>query len=130
MGWSLDGETTIIDRDTLCREFSLDRVTRKDAILDEEKLDWMNGIYIQNMGAAAWVDEVAPFFIEAGLASAEDIEANRAWFEKLYPLVAERSKHLNDAVEKLSFILRWAERDVDEKSVKKEPAQRRAHAAG
>ena len=119
LGWSLDGETTIIDRDTLCREFSLDRVTRKDAILDEEKLDWMNGIYIQNMGAAAWVDEVAPFFIEAGLASAEDIEANRAWFEKLYPLVAERSKHLNDAIEKLSFIFDGPNVTLDEKSVKK-----------
>lgn len=119
LGWSLDGETTIIDRDTLCREFSLDRVTRKDAILDEEKLDWMNGIYIQNMGAAAWVDEVALFFIEAGLASAEDIEANRAWFEKLYPLVAERSKHLNDAIEKLSFIFDGPNVTLDEKSVKK-----------
>ena len=119
LGWSLDGETTIIDRDTLCREFSLDRVTRKDAILDEEKLDWMNGIYIQNMGAAAWVDEVTPFFIEAGLASAEDIEANRAWFEKLYPLVAERSKHLNDAIEKLSFIFDGPNVTLDEKSVKK-----------
>ena len=119
LGWSLGGETTIIDRDTLCRKFSLDRVTRKDAILDEEKLDWMNGIYIQNMGAAAWVDEVAPFFIEAGLASAEDIEANRAWFEKLYPLVAERSKHLNDAIEKLSFIFDGPNVTLDEKSVKK-----------
>ena len=79
----------------------------------------MNGIYIQNMGAAAWVDEVSPFFIEAGLASAEDIEANREWFEKLYPLVAERSKHLNDAIEKLSFIFDGPNVTLDEKSVKK-----------
>ena len=44
LGWSLDGETTIIDRDTYSAANSaLDRVTRKDAILDEEKLDWMNG---------------------------------------------------------------------------------------
>lgn len=112
MGWSLDGETTIIDRDTLCREFSLDRVTRKDAILDEEKLDWMNGIYIQNMGAAAWVDEVAPFFIEAGLASAEDIEANRAWFEKLYPLVA-RALEASERCDREALVhLRWAKRNA------------------
>ena len=41
LGWSLDGETTIIDRETLCREFSLDRVTKKDAVLrrDEARLD-------------------------------------------------------------------------------------------
>ena len=46
LGWSLDGETTIIPREVLCKEFSLDRITRKDAIFDETKLDWMNGEYI------------------------------------------------------------------------------------
>lgn len=119
LGWSLDGETTIIDRDTLTKNFSLERVTRKDAILDEEKLDWMNGVYIQNMGAAAWVDEVAPFLIEAGLCTAEDIEADHGWFEKLYPLVAERSKRLGDAVEKLSFLFDGPNVTLDEKSVQK-----------
>lgn len=119
LGWSLDGETTIIDRDTLTKNFSLARITRKDAILDEEKLDWMNGVYIQNMGARAWVDAVAPFFIEAGLCTAEDIQQDHAWFEKLYPLVAERSKRLGEAVEKLSFIFDGPNVTLDEKSVKK-----------
>jgi glutamyl-tRNA synthetase len=119
LGWSLDGETTIIDRDTLTKHFSLDRVTRKDAILDDEKLDWMNGVYIQNMGAAAWVDAVAPFFIEAGLASAEEIEQNHDWFEKLYPLVSERMKRLTEAPEKLAFIFDGPSVTLDEKSVAK-----------
>ena len=56
LGWSLDGETTIIPREVLCKEFSLKRITRKDAIFDETKLDWMNGEYIKAMGAKAWVD--------------------------------------------------------------------------
>lgn len=119
LGWSLDGETTIIDRDTLTSNFSLDRVTRKDAILDDEKLDWMNGVYIQNMGAAAWVDAVAPFLIEAGLTTAEEIEQNHAWFEKLYPLVAERMKRLTEAPEKLAFIFDGPNVTLDEKSVNK-----------
>ena len=55
LGWSLDGETTLIDRATLCERFSLDRVTKKDAVFDETKLDWMNGQYIKDMGANAWV---------------------------------------------------------------------------
>ena len=119
LGWSLDGETTIIDRDTLTSNFTLDRVTRKDAILDDEKLDWMNGVYIQNMGAAAWVDEVAPFLIDAGLCTAEDIEQDHEWFEKLYPLVAERMKRLTEAPEKLAFIFDGPNVTLDEKSVNK-----------
>ena len=103
----------------LCKEFSLDRITRKDAIFDETKLDWMNGEYIKSMGASAWVDAVAPFMVEAGLTSTEDIQTNHAWFEKLYPLVAERMKRLAEAPEKLSFIFDGPNVTLDEKSVQK-----------
>ena len=119
LGWSLDGETTIIPTDVLCREFSLDRITRKDAIFDETKLDWMNGEYIKAMGASAWVNAVAPFLIDAGLTTQEKIEANRDWYEKLYPLVAERMKRLTEAPEKLAFIFDGPNVTLDEKSVQK-----------
>lgn len=119
LGWSLDGETTIIPTDVLCREFSLDRITRKDAIFDETKLDWMNGEYIKAMGASAWVNAVAPFLIDAGLTTQEKIEASRNWYEKLYPLVAERMKRLTEAPEKLAFIFDGPNVTLDEKSVQK-----------
>ncbi len=72
LGWSLDGETTIIDRATLCSEFSLERVTKSDAVFDEAKLAWMNGQYIKTMGADAWVEASAPW-IAAARAAGEDI---------------------------------------------------------
>ena len=65
LGWSLDGDTTIIDRETLCREFSLDRVTKKDAVFDETKLKWMNAQYIKDMGASAWVQASKPWLAQA-----------------------------------------------------------------
>lgn len=119
LGWSLDGETTIIPREVLCKEFSLERITRKDAIFDETKLDWMNGEYIKAMGAKAWVYAVSPFLIEAGLATKEAIKENEEWFEKLYPLVAERMKRLTEAPEKLAFIFDGPTVKLDEKSVQK-----------
>ena len=65
LGWSLDGETTIMSRDVICSEFSLDRITKKDAIFDETKLSWMNGQYIQKMGAAEWVELSKPWLARA-----------------------------------------------------------------
>ena len=65
LGWSLDGETTIIPRDVLCREFSLERITKKDAVFDEKKLDWMNGQYIQHMGAGEWLKNSMPWLAAA-----------------------------------------------------------------
>lgn len=119
LGWSLDGETTIIPREVLCKEFSLERITRKDAIFDETKLDWMNGEYIKAMGAKAWVDAVSPFLIEAGITTKEAIKENEEWYEKLYPLVAERMKRLTEAPEKLAFIFDGPTVKLDEKSVQK-----------
>ena len=65
LGWSLDGETTLIGRDVLAREFSLARVTKKDAVFDETKLSWMNGQYIKEMDAGAWVQASRPWLAAA-----------------------------------------------------------------
>ena len=75
LGWSLDGETTIIDRETLCREFSLERVTKKDAVFDEAKLDWMNGQYIQALGAQNWVEASRPWLARAHAAGYPSVQS-------------------------------------------------------
>lgn len=113
LGWSLDGETTIIPREVLCKEFSLARITKKDAVFDEQKLNWMNGQYIQAMGAAQWVEEAAPWLEKAGAAdSSIDLE-------KVYPLISERLEHLDQIPEKLSYLF-WGNKVIlDETSVNK-----------
>lgn len=55
LGWSLDGETTVISRDVLADEFSLSRISKKDAVFDEEKLMWLDGVYIRELDAGAWL---------------------------------------------------------------------------
>ena len=44
LGWSLDGETTIIPRDVLASKFSLDRISKNPATFDPKKLDWVNAL--------------------------------------------------------------------------------------
>ena len=67
LGWSLDGETTIIPPEELCRRFSLDRITKKHSIFDEKKLDWMDGVYIRDMGAEAWVAAAKPWLAQTNI---------------------------------------------------------------
>ncbi|MGI6104864.1 MAG: glutamate--tRNA ligase [Raoultibacter sp.] len=118
LGWSLDGETTIISRDTLIKNFSLDRITKKDAVFDETKLDWMNGVYIRELGPASWVTLSKDWLIEAG-ADPADIEAHPEFFEKLYPLVSERLVRLDEIPEKLAYFF-WGDTvKIDETSAKK-----------
>lgn len=113
LGWSLDGETTIVSRDVLCSEFSLERVTKKDAVFDEQKLDWMNGQYIQAMGAEKWAEESHSWLEKAG-AEHSPIDPT-----KVYPLVAERLEHLDQIPEKLSYLYWGGTVELEEKSVDK-----------
>ncbi|MCL2888975.1 MAG: glutamate--tRNA ligase family protein, partial [Eggerthellaceae bacterium] len=116
LGWSLDGETTVIDRSTLAASFSLSRVTKKDAIFVQEKLDWLNGVYIRELDAAAWVGLARPWLIAAG-ADAADIQARPSWYESLFPLVAQRMQRLDEAAEKLAYMFWGSEVKLDAPSV-------------
>ena len=77
LGWSLDGETTVIPRDVLASKFSLDRISKNPATFDPKKLDWMNAEYINAMDDKTFADEIMlPQLIEAGLID-EGFEADR-----------------------------------------------------
>jgi glutamyl-tRNA synthetase len=151
LGWSLDGESTIIPREVLCREFSLNRITRKDAIFDEVKLDWMNAQYIKAMDRPSWVKASEPWLLRAHargcalesteiveapaedavegdgfalsegqrLAAAADMAARPAFYEALYPLIAEREQRLTECGEKLEYLFWGPNVRLDRKSVDK-----------
>ncbi|WP_124061015.1 glutamate--tRNA ligase [Gordonibacter sp. Marseille-P4307] len=119
LGWSLDGETTIIDREKLCSSFDLDRITKKDAVFDETKLDWMNGVYIREMGQEAFGAVAKPWIERAG-ATDDWFLAHPDWAKQTYPLLSERLTRLDEIPEKLTFLFWGGEvRELDEKSVSK-----------
>lgn len=119
LGWSLDGETTIIDREKLCSSFDLDRITKKDAVFDETKLDWMNGVYIREMGQEAFGAVAKPWIERAG-ATDDWFSAHPDWAKQTYPLLSERLTRLDEIPEKLTFLFWGGEvRELDEKSVSK-----------
>ena len=66
LGWAPDGETTIMSRDELIARFSLERVGSSPATFDYAKLDWMNGIYLRELGAGAYSDELVAFLRDQG----------------------------------------------------------------
>jgi len=117
LGWSLDGETTVIDQKTLVDSFSLDRISKNPAILDTEKLDWLNGVYIRELSPEQFVERALPWLEAAGLADAADVAARPDWYARLVPLVAERVKRLDEVVPTVAFL--FAEPAVDEASREK-----------
>jgi len=103
LGWSLDDSTTLIDRETLVANFSLERVSSKPAVWDSDKLLWMNAQYIMALGEEELALAVAPFLVAEGLMDADDAGA-RDKLLRAAPLIRERIKVLADAVPLLAFL--------------------------
>lgn len=98
LGWSLDGETTIVPRDVLAERFSLDHVSKNPATFDPAKLDWINASYINAMSDAEFADEIMlPELHEAGLVES-GFEADEAWVDALAAIVRPRTKKLGDVM--------------------------------
>lgn len=53
LGWSPGGDQELLLRDALVARFSLERVLKKGAVFDPEKLRWLNGKHIAGMETEA-----------------------------------------------------------------------------
>lgn len=120
LGWSLDGETTVIPRDVLASEFSLERISKNPATFDPKKLDWMNAEYINGMSDSDFADQIMlPELHEAGLIDG-GFEADESWVDALAAIVKPRTKMPADAAVVAAPVFATAQTlEYDEKSVAK-----------
>ena len=118
LGWSLDGETTIIPRDVLAREFSLDHVSKNPATFDPKKLDWIQAEYLRTMENDEFIEQVMrPALAAAGVDAGEH---DAAWWAALAEIVKPRTKFPADVTTVAAPVFATAETlTYDEKSVAK-----------
>ena len=101
LGWSLDGETEVMNTDTIMDNFTLERVGKPAAIFDLDKLQWMNGVYIRQTDDDDLADRILPF-LERGY-PVKLLPIDRDYLLRIIPLVRERLKTLADAPDMLSY---------------------------
>ncbi|MBF4802632.1 MAG: glutamate--tRNA ligase, partial [Lancefieldella parvula] len=124
LGWSLDGETTIVPRDVLASQFSLDHVSKNPAKSDPERLNWINATYLANMDNQTFAKTVLiPELVGAGLepvqgntTDAEEIYATRpSWYDLLSEILRPRITVSPDVIEKSRFLYEGANVTFDQK---------------
>ena len=98
LGWSPGDDQEVFELDDLVRRFDLDGVLKKAAVFDTEKLLWMNGQHIGRTPPERLEPLVTPLLVEAGLATAERLAAEREWYLGLIELLKPRSRSLHDFV--------------------------------
>jgi glutamyl-tRNA synthetase len=102
-GWSYDDHTEIMTREEIVERFTIDRVQPSPARWNPDKLLDMNGIYIRHLSTADLTGRIMPHIQQAGLVSSPPTEQERAYVERLVPLIHERLKELSEAPDLLSF---------------------------
>jgi len=102
VGWSYDDKTEFFTRQELIEKFDLEGVNKSPAAFSYDKLDWMNGTYIRQLGLDELAERLLPFLTGADLATVQRIAL----------LVQERLKKLAEVVELTDFFF-TAELDYD-----------------
>ena len=95
LGWSPGTDEELLGREEMVKQFSLERVLKKGAVFDREKLWWMNGQYIARMDpgerAAALRDRLA-----RDGADPNEIALSREAFRRMAAALAPRSRTLTE----------------------------------
>jgi glutamyl-tRNA synthetase len=104
LGWSLDGETTIIPPEVLKKTFSLERISKNPAVFDQEKLEWMNGAYIRELPPEDLACRMIPWLEKGELATEAASETAPGWLVALARLVSERLKRLDELAPMVRFL--------------------------
>lgn len=61
LGWSPGEDREIVPFEEMIELFSLERVSKRGAVFDSKKLEWMNGQYINSMGDEELFERILPF---------------------------------------------------------------------
>jgi glutamyl-tRNA synthetase len=102
LGWSLDDRTEVISRQELVDNFSLERVSRTAAIFNQDKLLWMNGVYIRSLNLAEFAQRALPF-LDRGLLSEVKRPLSTDYVGQIMPLIQERARTLAEVPELVEF---------------------------
>ena len=124
MGWSYDDHSEFFPIEDLIEKFSTEKLSPSPAAVNFSKLDHFNGLYIRSLSTDELAEQLLPFFTKAG------INTDTTEIKVLVPLIQERSRTLDEAVDMAGFFFQSdIHPEPSELVGKKMSAQDSAHAA-
>ena len=93
MGWSMPDEREVFSVAEMTAQFDIKRVSVRGPVFDIAKLDWLNGQYIQALGADEFMDRVGAWAL------------NRDNLAPLAPLLQQRTRRFADLLRQVDYLL-------------------------
>jgi glutamyl-tRNA synthetase len=97
LGWNPKTEREIFSLNELAEEFDVAKLNKAGAILDTEKLDWMNSVYIRQRNTQELVALCRPYLEKYKNNLSDD------YLAKIIAVEKERMKKLSDIAENVDF---------------------------
>lgn len=115
LGWNPKGDQEIYTLDELIKYFDLGGVNKSGAVLNQEKLYWINGEYIRKKSLKELTELCVPYLTEANLVkeqfgkyliveTSEIVE--KSYLENILSLEQERMKRLDEAPQLTAFFFK------------------------
>lgn len=110
LGWSPGDDQEFFERDELIGRFDLDRIIKKGAIFDEQKLLWMNAQYLMKIPSsklrADLSDPLAEFEIDVAKLQRWGIELEpEEWLKGIIELAKPRARLVPEIIDQTLFFL-------------------------
>ena len=103
LGWSPGDDREILSRQEVIELFSLEGISRTNAVFDEKKLIWMNGQYIHQQEVTKLWPYVQELLVERGILSKQEAIEQRQYVMKTIALLKTRVKLLTDFVDSARY---------------------------
>lgn len=115
LGWSPGDDKEKMSLDEMIELFTLGRVSPKGAVFDEQKLEWMNGLYMQETPTDNLMDEVISLLEDKGV-SVDTYDSD--YRISVIELLKVRSKKITELVDNAVYFFKDPD-TYEEKAVKK-----------
>jgi glutamyl-tRNA synthetase len=96
LGWSPGTDRELFEDDELIRAFSLEGISKANAVFNPEKLAWFNAQYIARLPHERLLQYLKPEYIKAGLWRDSLEKQEAGWFRSVVDLYRPRAKVLQD----------------------------------
>jgi glutamyl-tRNA synthetase len=96
LGWSPGTDQEMFDEEEMIRAFSLEGISKANAVFNPDKLMWFNTQYIAKLPYEKLLQYLKPEYIKAGLWRESFEGEERDWFRFLVDLYRPRAKVLHD----------------------------------
>ncbi|MFI5228443.1 MAG: glutamate--tRNA ligase [Gemmatimonadales bacterium] len=108
LGWSPGDDVELMTVPQMIERFSADGLSKKAAVFDMKKLEWMNGQYLSAMPAAELAPRITPALVAAGLTTEADLASREGWYFGLLDLLKVRARTTDEIVRQATPFFRPA----------------------